>query len=220
MQKLGTEQRRLLADATEIYNLHLIAGTSPCSTSALEYLAGRGLDGLISRYQLGVVAEPRPGHERMAGRVSIPYLTPAGVIGIKFRCTEHDDCKAHKCPKYLYSEGGSTFLFNARAVLAARASVVICEGEFDAMAVSGLAGIPAVGYPGADTWARNEHWPRVFAGLEVVVVADGDAPGLKAAQTVAKSIPDSRLVVLPDGEDSNSLILKEGPGAFRERCVL
>lgn len=181
----------------------------------------RGFDiGMRHRYRLGVVAEPMPGHEMMTGRLAIPYITPAGVVDIKFRCITPHDCKATQCRKYLATEGGGSRLFNARAVLAAEDQVVICEGEFDAMAVSALAGIPAVGYPGADTWSKNAHWPRVFAGLDAVVVADGDKHGVAAAKTVARSLDAARIVFMPDGEDSNSMILKEGPEAFRERIGL
>lgn len=216
MRKLGTEQRLLLAEATARYRRALTGPPSACSDRAWEYLAARGLDGVAERYRLGVVTVAMPGHERMAGRLAIPYLTPAGPVTLKFRCIEHADCKEVKCPKYLGIEDSGVRLYNARAVLAATDTVVICEGEFDAMAVSGVAGIPAVGYPGAGAWARKEsaHWPRVFAGLEVVVVADGDPAGIEAARAVAKSIDAARLVVLPAGEDSNSLIAKEGPDDF------
>jgi hypothetical protein len=188
------------------------------SASLTDYLAGRGLgDDIRLRYRLGQVLDPAPGHEQMYDRLAIPYLTPAGVVDLKFRCISGHDCKAEKCPKYLATEGGGARLYNARAVLAAQETVVVCEGEFDAMAVSAIAGIPAVGYPGVDTWAKNPHWPRVFAGVDAVVVADGDKPGIAAAKVVARSLESARIVILPDGEDGNSMIFKEGPEAFRER---
>lgn len=218
MQRLGNEQRKYLEAATSRYQEHLQFEGSPSSDRAWSYLLERGFDiGVRHRYRLGVVAEALPGHEMMAGRLAIPYLTPAGPVDIKFRCIADHECKATKCPKYLATEGGGSRLFNARAVLVAEDKVVICEGEFDAMAVSALVGVPAVGYPGADTWARCAHWPRVFAGLDAVVVADGDKPGVAAAKTVARSLADARIVHMPDGEDSNSMILKEGPEAFKER---
>lgn len=217
MKPPGAEQRKYLEQATNRYQWTLEESGSAFSTSAWEYLAGRGLDAHTARYRLGVVADPLPGHEQMVGRVAIPYLTPAGPVDIKFRCIQPHECKEVKCPKYRCVEGGGNRLYNARAVLAATEWVVLCEGEFDAMAVSALAGLPAVGYPGTDTWARNAHWPRVFAGLAVVVVADGDQPGIKAAATVAKTLDPCRVVVMPDGEDANSMILKENPEAFRER---
>ena len=215
MRRLGSEQRAFLVLAAESYHRQLEA--SAFSTDALKYLYERGLGDFTVRYSLGVVDRPEPGHEQMVGRICIPYLTPAGPVDLKFRCIEPHDCKAEHCPKYLGLEGGGGRLFNARAVLAADNTVVITEGEFDAMAVSAVAGVPAVGYPGTDTWQRGKHFPRVFAGLDVVVVADGDKPGVSAAKVVAKSIPGSRVVHMPDGDDANSFLVREGAGAFRER---
>lgn len=219
MRQLGTEQKKFLEAATNRYQWELEQSGSVFSTSAYEFLAGRGLDDHTARYRLGVVAEPQPGHEQMAGRLAIPYLTPAGVVDIKFRCIAEHDCKEAKCRKYLCVTDGGNRLYNARAVLAAVDRVVLCEGEFDAMAVSALAGVPAVGYPGTDSWHQKAaaHWPRVFAGLAVVVVADGDQPGIKAAKAVAKTLETARVVVMPDGEDSNSMLVKEGSDAFKER---
>lgn len=215
MRKLGTELRESLEAATALYETELFS-----HPSGIDYLAGRGIGHAAKRYRLGFVADPMPGHEAMKGRLSIPYLTASGVVDIKFRCVEHADCKAAHCPKYLGVEGGGGWLYNARAVLAAQEHVVITEGEFDAMAVSALAGIPAVGYPGTSTWQKSKHWPRVFAGLDVVVVADGDKPGLDAAKLVAKSIEGARVVAMPDGEDANSFLVQRGPDEFRERLGL
>ena len=214
MRRLGTEQRNALESATALYQQALAD-----SHSGTDYLTGRGLLGAASRYRLGYVQEPAAGHEAMKGRLSIPYITPAGVVDLKFRCIGPHDCKAERCPKYLGTEGGGGWLYNARAVLAADDRVVITEGEFDAMAVSFTTGIPAVGYPGASTWAKARHWPRVFAGLDVVVVADGDKPGIEAAKVVARTIPDARIAVMPDGEDANSF-LRFGPDAFRDKVGL
>jgi len=39
-------------------------------------------------FHLGVVVDPLPGHEQFLGRVAIPYVTPSGVVDIRFRaCT-------------------------------------------------------------------------------------------------------------------------------------
>lgn len=219
MRKLGTEQRQSLESATWWYQSQ--AATGAGSVCLTEYILKRGLDEtLIRRYRLGYVGIPhKPEHEPFTGRMAIPYLTHAGVVDIKFRCIEQHDCKQAKCTKYLYVTGGGNRLYNARAVLAADDQVVITEGELDAMAVSGMCGIPAVGYPGVDSWGHrlNSHWPRVFHGLSAIVVADGDEPGLKAAKAVAKTIENARVVPMPDGHDSNSFIAEHGPDDFGER---
>jgi DNA primase len=100
--------------------------------------------------------------------------------------------------------------------------VVVTEGEFDAICVQAYCGIPAVAYPGADTWARCPHWKFCFEGIpEVVVVADGDDVGHKAAVKVAESIGwSARVVRMPeekDEKDANSFIIKHGAEAFVHR---
>lgn len=153
-----------------------------------------------------------------AGRLAIPYYTPAGVVALKFRCTEGHDCKDSKCVKYLYEPGCGTHLFNAQALIKAD-KAVLTEGELDAVCVQAYTGIPAVAYPGATTWQSQRHWPLCFEGLsEVIVIADGDGTGRKAAEQVAKSIGlHARVVDLGDGFDSNSYLAAKGAAAFTER---
>jgi DNA primase len=219
VRRLGTEQREFLERATSAYQdwMGYASQSASLTDDPVGYLVDRGLGDCIARYRLGWVVDPLPGHEMFSGRISIPYLTPAGVVNIKFRCIRDHVCKDAGCPKYLATEGSGVHLYNARAVLAAQDTIVLCEGEFDAMAVSALAEVPASGYPGTHAWQQQKHWPRVFAGLDVVVVADGDDAGIKAAKVAAKSLPDSRIVVMPDGEDANSMLVKEGADAFRSR---
>src|ERR1700729_1687680 len=86
MQMPSTEQRRLLAEATERYRASL--------PLALDYLAGRGIDQITAeRAALGVVADPVPGHEKLRGRLSIPYMTEVGPVNMSFRCIQDHDCK-------------------------------------------------------------------------------------------------------------------------------
>ena len=72
---------------------HLELGGSP----AEEYLGGRGLLDAAPQFLLGYVAEPEPGHDhRFSGMLSIPYITPAGVVGFKFRrLTEGSPATSH-----------------------------------------------------------------------------------------------------------------------------
>ena len=184
---------------------------------ALSYLIGRGLTHqTIQCFRLGY----DPGRHRIV----IPYLNPEGAWGLKYRCLHDHDCKEAGHGKYTYDGGQELHLYNASALLAA-SHVVVVEGEFKAMA-TGQAGDPAVGYPGTQAWdkADNEHWPYCFDSVEsVVVVADGDEPGRKAAARVAKLLrgapidADVRVVDMPDGLDPDSFILEYGVILYRER---
>lgn len=177
------------------------------------YLLSRGISRQVAEiFGLGFV----PYGAEYGGRVSIPYRTPAGVIAIKYRRT--DDTQGG--PKYLNENELGVHLYNAPALIRAEHRVVVTEGEFDAICVQAYCGIPAVAYPGADTWMKQPHWRFCFEGIpEVIVVADGDEVGQKAAARVAESIGwSARVVRMPeDAKDSNAFITKYGAEAFVQK---
>src|SRR4051812_28766851 len=156
--------------------------------------------------------------------LSIPFLSPAGVLAIKFRCLSCvGKCEGH--PKYNAPENQQVRLYNVGALHSAGDVVAICEGELDALVMSELVGIPAVGIPGATQWDGHKWWVRAFADYpEVLVIADNDLredgknPGLSAAKKIAKSVPGGRVVVPPPGEDLNSWYLQAGAEAVRNAC--
>lgn len=162
-----------------------------------------------------------PHGEEYAGRMSIPYSTPSGVVQIKYRCAnlQHGDHKGDSCPKYLYEAGCGMHLWNARVLINAVDTVVVTEGELDAITVQAYTGVPAVAYPGTKTWDAQAHFRLCFEGIsEVVVVADGDKPGRESARRVAESIGShARVVDLGDGEDSNSFITTHSASAFLDK---
>jgi len=160
--------------------------------------------------------------EDFSGWLSLPYRTPAGTVDIKYRCVDlsHGDHKGSSCPKYGKESGLGVHLFNARTLVGNADRVLLTEGEFDAIAIQSLAGYPAVGYPGVDTWKKQEHWRFCFDSVaEVVVVADGDEPGRQAAERVQESFNRmdllARVVEMPDGHDANSFLVEYGIPEFR-----
>src|SRR4051812_5430637 len=78
---------------------------------------GIGLDA-ARQYRLGSVSEAEPGHEKTWGRLSIPYITPSGIVAIKFRCVRDHDCKESDHPKYLAPKGQKPRLYNVAAFTA------------------------------------------------------------------------------------------------------
>jgi len=210
---LPLERRRALTAKSQAY-----AGNAD---QAMPYLASRGLTKEVAAmFSLGYVSEGE-----YAGRVSIPYVTPGGVVAIKYRCAdishgEHKD-KDLKCPKYLSESGVGIHLFNAQVLIRCADTIVVTEGEMDAICVQAYTGLPAVAYPGVDTFHKQRYFRLCFEGVgEVIVVADGDEPGRMAAHKVAESIGmNARVVDLPNGEDSSSFIASQGAGRFLERVA-
>lgn len=221
MQSPSEELRRFFESATTQYQLDLANEPAPGAT---EYLRARGLGPeAVTRFRLGVVRRPLTGHEGYAGRLAIPYLTPAGVVNIRFRCLEQHDCgetvlwvdkngKPHTCTKYLSIDAAGTNLYNVPDLKKDSPFVVVAEGEIDAMSWS-LAGIPAVGIPGVDAWQK--YFSRCLEDFEVVYsAADSDTAGRKLSSLLAKEVK-ARPLRIPKGEDSNSIYVREGADGLR-----
>jgi DNA primase len=219
VQTLSEEQRKYFEQAASIYQQDL-AG----DTSAQAYLAKRGLGpAALGTFRLGVVHRPLVGHEGYAGRLAIPYLTPAGVVNLRFRCLQSHDCgetvlwtdkngKPHTCTKYLSIDGAGTNLYNVLDLKKDSPSIVVAEGEIDAMSWS-LAGVPAVGLPGVDAW--QEHFGRCLEDFDVIYAAgDSDTAGRKLNSLLAKKTK-ARPLRFPPGEDSNSIYAREGADGLR-----
>lgn len=217
MQRPSESQRSFLREATKQYR-----DSFPDSPAA-EYLASRGLASPliqpeVDRFRLGYVAEPLPGHEMYRGMLSIPYLRWShdlgwGVVSLRFRCISNHEHKGHG--KYLTQAGDRPRLYNTLALLKQGPKVAITEGEFDAITAQAC-GVPTVGVPGAQSWKK--HFREPFLGYrEVFVLADGDEPGLDFANTVAKTLPNAKVIPMPPGEDVNSLVISRTKKDLLER---
>jgi DNA primase len=177
---------------------------------AEEYLNSRGLLEQAERFRLGYVAEPAPGHEdRFKGMLSIPYLTPSGVVAFKFRRLDEG------LPKYNGPTGQKHHLYNVQAIIDAVEQVLIVEGELDAIAAT-AAGLPAVAVAGVNAW--KPHFTRCFDGIGRVIVVtdndlkeDGSNPGQDLARRLTEVLSNAVRVSLPLGEDINSTLVSHGP---------
>ena len=207
------EQLRSLLEAVNHYSKNL-------DTRALEYLEGRGIsEDVALQFSLGLVTDPINGHENHAGWLSIPYLTALGMcVGVKFR--RLDDGK----PKYGAPTGQKAHLYNVADVTIDSGAIVICEGELDAVVVSGLINIPAVGVPGVQAW--KPHFSKLLNGYESVFIVgdndtkeDGSNPGADFSKRVQQEVLNGVIVQLPTNMDINDYYLAYGADATRALLV-
>lgn len=160
--------------------------------------------------RLGVVVDPLPGQEHVANRLSIPYVTPTGVVDLRFRAMGPEE------PKYIGMAGTETRLFNVQALQYAHDTIAICEGEIDTITLDKLCGIPAVGVPGVNNW--KQHYSRLMSDFETIYVfADGDQPGVDFAAMLSKEFGNTIVIKMPEGEDINSMYLKYGKDYFVDK---
>ena len=104
--RLSSSQKNFLLQATQRYAAKI--------ELAEEYLLSRQLSVDEARvFHLGMVDDPLPGHEAYKGRLAIPYITPSGVVDIRFRGINNED------PKYMGLVGAKTTMFNTQACFVA-----------------------------------------------------------------------------------------------------
>lgn len=206
--RLSNSQRQFLLQATTEYAqyIHL----------AEEYLITRGLSVDEARkFHLGVVGNPLPGHEGYKGKLVIPYITPSGVVDLRFRSIKGED------PKYIGLPGAKTTMFNAQIVLNADQYICVTEGEIDCITVSVKTGHPAVGIPGANNW--KPYYSKILDDFDtVIVLADGDTPGLEFGKKVSRELGNVNIIQMPEGHDVNSIVIQEGVQFLDEkirRCL-
>lgn len=197
-------QSKSLLEAAESY-------ANAIDEATLAYLAGRGIsEEVAARYHLGTITNAFNGHEAYEGWLSIPYITALGhCVGFKFR--RLDDGK----PKYGSPLGQKSHLYNVTDLTLDIASVVICEGELDAVVLSGVCNIPAVAVPGVAAW--KPHYSKLFTGYDTIYIVgdndvkeDGSNPGADFAKRVASEVINGQIVQLPPNMDINELYLEQG----------
>lgn len=216
-------------------------GDTPLAGSLMmsrEYLEGHAITSEIAqKYKLGFVNPAEPADRQFTGYLSIPYMTQAGIKGIKYRCVEDHDHKVHG-GKYGQPEGQDARIFNPQAFFDADETIGIAEGEIDAIVATEYLGVPTIGIPGVDTWkAHRNAWRRTLEDYDsILIFVDGDQPreipgpngtmrtvqpGLDMAKAIAADVRGrGRLVYCVVDEDVASMVASGKLELLRERAGL
>ncbi|MGD8830427.1 MAG: DNA primase [Pseudomonadales bacterium] len=179
--------------------------------------------GLLTRNEKGRV------YDRFRDRIMFPIRDTRGrVIGFGGRVLGPEDG-----PKYLNSPETPVFhkgrelygLFEARSALRRIEQLIVVEGYMDVVALSQAGIANAVASLGTST--TGDHFHKLYRYCEEVVCCfDGDAAGRRAAwkalENALPTLTDGRqlkFMFLPEGEDPDSLVRKEGRAAFLRRVT-
>lgn len=219
--RLSAEYLTSLEAMTASYQAALAAG-GPGSPSGLarDYLASRGIGPeMAASYRIGLVDGSHDEHQDYAGMIAIPYLTRlAGPVSFKFRrphdCTEN-------CQHAKYLGPYESRLYNTTAMDEAdrRGYIAAVEGEINAMTLTYLCDIPAVGIPGAKMWQAHAEWRELFRGYGQVLlfpdVDKKDQAGEKLAHLMRRDIDTAKVIRLPSEFDANEAYLHIGADEIR-----
>lgn len=178
-----------------------------------DFRRARGLSlRIIKEYQIGWDEETKS------------YTIPIrNADGIPFN-VRHYRLNAESGRKIWSVKGlGTPRLFPER-ILQKHSSLVICEGELDAL-IAIQNGFPAVtGTGGASVW--NDGWAKMFEGKSVVVMYDNDEAGRGGARRVARSLSKyarvwvGQIPLKTPGADVTDLFVRERYSADDFRDLL
>lgn len=169
--------------------------------------------------------KPQTSYDRFRARIIFPICNDVGeVIAFSGRLLKDEEGAA----KYLNSPETSLFrkgnvLFglhkSKRALIEANCAIV-CEGQLDLISLF-EAGITNVVAPQGTAFTENQARILKRFAEEVILCFDSDAAGAKAAERSLDALLENdfivRVVELPQGEDPDSLVRREGKGQFEKR---
>lgn len=210
---------------------------------ALKFLYGRGFDNDdIERFGLGLVpdaekfwgpfnklvsgAKPRELGilvKNFEGRIAFPVRDAMGrTIAFSCRKTEGDGAKYVNSPETAVFKKGSVLygLDIARKRIAKDKSAILAEGQPDVIRLV-KEGFSLAVCPLGTSFTKEHVQALKRAGAEKVYIAfDGDKAGrdatIKAGSLLQAEEIEPFVLPMPEGEDCDSLILKEGYPAFEK----
>lgn len=178
--------------------------------------------------QAGLAARRDGGgvYDRFRGRVIFPIHDYRGrIVGFGGRIIDKGEPKYLNSPETpLFQKGRELYgLYRARDAIRREGLVVIVEGYMDVVALAQSGVDYAVATLGTAT--TRDHLERIFRfAPHVVFCFDGDRAGREAARRVldtALSVlhegRQASFLFLPEGEDPDTLVRKEGGDGFRAR---
>jgi DNA primase len=195
---------------------------------------GRGYDardlivsGLVKAKEDADGTPGRTSYDRFRGRILFPICNDIGeVIAFSGRLLKDDEgaAKYLNSPETpLFRKGNILFgLDKTKRALIEENRAIVCEGQIDLISLF-EAGIKNVVAPQGTAFTQNQARILKRYVNEVVLCFDADEAGQKAGERSLDALLQNDLIVrvaeIPPGEDPDSLIRREGKGAFEKRVA-
>jgi len=220
-------ERKLDAEIAERFGI----GFAPRAPHTLEQWAAKHGYEIEQLVEAGLLVPPREAdrgddyYDRFRGRLMFPIRDATGrVVGFSGRIL---DPKASPA-KYVNSPETPIFhkgrllyaldLARASIVRHARREAILCEGQIDVIRCHANGFDTAVAAQGTAFTEEHAQLLKRYAD-SVVLVYDGDAAGRKAAVRTGQILLGCglpvRAVLLPAGQDPDSLLRDQGPECFQ-----
>jgi DNA primase len=218
------KQRGLSGEIAKRFNI----GYAPDGWNFLANKLGTTNEGKTALSKTGLIVEKEGGknYDRFRDRVIFPIADQRGrIIGFGGRILDKGE------PKYLNSPENSVFhkgyelygLYEAKQALRNIERIIVVEGYMDVVALAQSGIDYAVASLGTAT--TTEQIQKTFRTThEIVFCYDGDNAGKKAAwralENTLEVIRDgmiAKFLFLPEKEDPDTMVRKEGREAFEKR---
>jgi len=213
--------------STEVIE-HFAIGFAPAGWDNVLKRFGSNKDDRESLMEAGMLVSNDKGrtYDRFRERVMFPIRDKRGrVIGFGGRVLGNDTPKYLNSPETpIFHKGRQLYgLYEAQKNHPQPARLLVVEGYMDVVALAQFGIDYAVASLGTSTTA--EHIQLLFRSTDTVICCyDGDRAGREAAwralETALPYMNDGRqlrFMFLPDGEDPDTLVRKEGKDAFEAR---
>ncbi len=177
---------------------------------ALTELKKRGFaEDTIRQFKVGVT-NTHNGKESFTPLWLIPYFAQ-GMFGQSVTCIKYRTIPPAE-KKMWREKGMDSPLFNGQSVDYTADSIVLCEGEFDAMSLwqSGHRNVVST-----STGAKGfkPEWVQALTDFKSIILCyDGDSTGQSATRDLIRRLGEERcyVVPMPSGEDANDILCKQG----------
>jgi len=203
-------------------------GYAPDTWQGLKAAFDNYNDARLADAGLVITGEENKRYDRFRGRIMYPIRNRRGsVIGFGARVLDGSEPKYLNSPETaLYHKGQELYgLYEAQEAIRKRGRAIVCEGYMDVIQLAQAGFGESVAALGTAVTAH--HVTALFRLTSHVIFSfDGDAAGRKAARRALEAtlpvIGDDRrasFVLLPQGEDPDSLIRQHGAAAFESEIA-
>jgi len=198
------------------------ASRTELPAKVVDYFTGRGMsEQVLAENRIGYGPTWMPGTTEEVGAIQFPYIKGGEVVNVKYRDGQKNFRQAKDAEKCLYRFDE----IEKRA--APNQTLIICEGEIDALAAVTIGYHTATSVPDGAPSPGTKNYEKKFSFLEsaeailakygrVILAVDNDAPGQTLERELARRIGLEKCyrVSYPhDCKDINDVLVIHGKDA-------